>query len=397
MYQLVSNYIKHLFASVILLITIGGYINAQQGLSESAAEAIANKALVNAFKKQQSIAEREWGPQNNKIEYNGYTMIFDFKVTGKMPADGRCLFISLHGGGQGPKEVNDQQWMNQHQLYSPREGVYLVPRAPTDTWNLWHEDHIDTMLERIVRNAIVMEGVNPDKVYLMGYSAGGDGVYQLASRMADRWAAAAMMAGHPGDAAILNLYNLPFSIYVGGMDAAYDRNKLAANWGKQLDSLERVYPDGYKHEVHIYPDMPHWMNRKDTVAITWLAQFKRNPLPSRITWVQDDRTHNDFYWLTSTKPLKEDTVIAQIKNNTIEVLHNDAKNLYINLNDRLLNLDEKVSIVYDGKRIFHKKLKRSAMLINESIEKSLDAKKYFSAQILIKKTKKQNKYTVVAE
>jgi poly(3-hydroxybutyrate) depolymerase len=51
----------------------------------------------------------------------------------------------------------------------------------------------------------------------MGYSAGGDGVFQIAPRMADHWAAAAMMAGHPGDAAALNLRNLPFTIFMGGL------------------------------------------------------------------------------------------------------------------------------------------------------------------------------------
>ena len=36
--------------------------------------------------------------------------------------------------------------------------------------------------------AVIKENVNPNKVYLLGYSAGGDGVYQLAPRMANRWA-----------------------------------------------------------------------------------------------------------------------------------------------------------------------------------------------------------------
>ena len=75
---------------------------------------------------------------------------------------------------------------------------------------------------------MLLAGANPDKVYLMGYSAGGDGVYQLAPRMADRFAAASMMAGHPGNASPLGLRNLPFAIFSGADDAAYNRNKVAA-------------------------------------------------------------------------------------------------------------------------------------------------------------------------
>ena len=62
----------------------------------------------------------------------------------------------------------------------------------------------------------------------MGYSAGGDGVYQLAPRMADRLAVASMMAGHPNDASPLGLRNIGFAIHVGALDSGYNRNKVAA-------------------------------------------------------------------------------------------------------------------------------------------------------------------------
>ena len=86
--------------------------------------------------------------------------------------------------------------------------VFLTPRSPTNTWNMWHQDHIDLFFNRLIQNMIAFYDVNPNRIYLMGYSAGGDGVYQLAPRMADRFAAAAMMAGHPNDASPLNLRNI---------------------------------------------------------------------------------------------------------------------------------------------------------------------------------------------
>jgi hypothetical protein len=39
-----------------------------------------------------------------------------------------------------------------------------------------------------------------------------------------------MMAGHPNNANPLGLRNLPFMIFAGGKDAAYNRNKVAAEW-----------------------------------------------------------------------------------------------------------------------------------------------------------------------
>ena len=91
---------------------------------------------------------------------------------------------------------------------------------------------------------VLFHQVNPDKVYLMGYSAGGDGVYQLAPRMADFFAAASMMAGHPNETSPQGLRNLPFAIYMGGKDAAYKRNEIAADWEKKLQALEEFGSGG---------------------------------------------------------------------------------------------------------------------------------------------------------
>jgi len=89
---------------------------------------------------------------------------------------------------------------------------------------------------------IVFNEVDPNKVYLMGYSAGGDGVYQLAPRMADRFAAASMMAGHPNDASPLGLRNIGFTIHMGANDSSYNRNKVALEWEKILRKLEVLVP-----------------------------------------------------------------------------------------------------------------------------------------------------------
>ncbi|MGC6489019.1 MAG: hypothetical protein ACON4Z_15325, partial [Planctomycetota bacterium] len=58
------------------------------------------------------------------------------RTFGEAPAGGRSLWISMHGGGGAPARVNDGQWNNQIELYQPKEGIYVAPRAPTNTWNL---------------------------------------------------------------------------------------------------------------------------------------------------------------------------------------------------------------------------------------------------------------------
>ena len=213
------------------------------------------------------------------------------------PEGERSLWISMHGGGGAPAEVNDQQWRNQIRLYAPPEGIVIAPRAPTNTWNLGHEPHIDRLFDRLIQDFVAVRGVHPDKVYLLGYSAGGDGVWQLAPRMADRFAAAAMMAGHTNGVNTLGVRNLPFAMFVGGADAAYNRNKVVAEKIAEFGRLRLEDPTGYEHLGRVYPGMPHWMDRKDAEALPWMAKFKRAAWPRTVVWVQTGVTHDRFYWL----------------------------------------------------------------------------------------------------
>ncbi len=190
--------------------------------------------------------------ETKEITIGDKSMKFAVTIFGDKPKDGRSLFISMHGGGNAAARVNDQQWSNQQKLYTPTEGVYVAPRAPTNTWNLWHEEHIDAMLDRLIEDMIVFEDVNSNRVYLTGYSAGGDGVYQLAPRMADRFAAAAMMAGHPNESSPLGLRNLPFAIHVGENDSAYNRNKVAKEWDAKLAELHAADPAGYEYYAKLH-------------------------------------------------------------------------------------------------------------------------------------------------
>jgi pimeloyl-ACP methyl ester carboxylesterase len=151
----------------------------------------------------------------------------------------------------------------------PQSLPVVAPRAPTDTWNLWHEGHIDPMFARLIDDFVAVRGVAPAKVYLLGYSAGGDGVWQLAPRMPDRFAAASMMAGHPNGVNTLGVRNLPFAMFVGSADAGYNRNKVVAGKIAEFDLLRQEDPEGYEHLGRVYEGLPHWMNLKDAGGIRW--------------------------------------------------------------------------------------------------------------------------------
>ena len=336
----------------------------------------ANKArnlLAKAhFKKLRNTRKTEF--DKKEIVIDEFKLRYDYKVFGNKPKEGRSLFISMHGGGGTAPKVNDRQWENQKRLYKPKEGVYVAPRAPSDTWNLWHRSHIDGLFDQLIADMVVFENVNPNRVYLTGYSAGGDGVFQLAPRMADRWAAAAMMAGHPNDASPVNLRNIGFTIHMGGKDKAYNRNKVAREWKEKLAELQKNDPNGYVHQVVIHEDKGHWMDREDAVAIPWMSKFTRNVFPKTIVWRLSKVTHNRFYWLhvDDAHYKKKARIDAKIDRSKIAIRSDDVHQLDVLLTDELVNLDEPLKIVFNEYTAFTGKATRTIAALSRSLRERQD-------------------------
>jgi transglutaminase-like putative cysteine protease len=326
----------------------------------------------------------EW--RKESLTLGDHTLKWKQRYIGQKPKDGWNLYISLHGGGNAPVQVNDQQWANQIKLYQPKDSLYLAPRAPTNTWNLWHEPHMDGLLDRLIEDAVVLGEVNPNRVYIMGYSAGGDGVYQLAPRMADRWAAASMMAGHPNDASPLGLRNIGFTAHVGALDGAYDRNKVAAKWGGLLDDLRKEDPNGYAHEVKIHDGRSHWMNLEDAVAVDWMAQFTRNPLPQKVVWKQSSVTHDRFYWLAVPTGEAKGGQLLIVKRIGQEVHIEKAEQISgvtVMLNDAMVDLDQPVRIVMGGKELSNSVPIRTVERLAASLRSRGDRDLMFPAEVTV--------------
>ena len=332
-------------------------------------------------------AERRSEMKDRSLTIGNHTMPFWYTTYGEKPKDGRSLWISMHGGGGAPEELNTQQWNNQKRLYQPEEGVYLAPRAPTNTWNLWHQGHIDPMFDRLIENLIVFEDVNPDKIYVMGYSAGGDGVYQLAPRMADRWAAAAMMAGHPNDARPESLRNTAFTLHMGANDTPFKRNEVAAQWKTRLAELQAEDSGGYDHWVEIHEDKGHWMDREDASAVPWMAQRTRNLRPKHVVWRQDDVTHDRSYWLAVDEPVRGKTITATASNQWVQgqtvTLNSDSGPLRIRLDDELFDLDAPVRVRRAGETLHESLPTRTIGTLHRTLAERGDPRGMFSSEILI--------------
>ena len=366
--------------------------------SNSLSLADAEKFGIDYYKKYASeiLLNRSIEIKKQSIEIDGFEMKYHLNTYGDMPINGWSLFISLHGGGGVSPEINERQWNRHKKLYSLEEGILLTPRSPTDTWNMWHQDHIDRIFNRLIQNMIAKYNVNPNKIFLLGYSAGGDGVYQLAPRMADRFAAASMSAGHPNDASPLGLRNIGFSIHMGKNDSAYNRNNVAEEWKVQLEDLKSKDIDGYENFVKIYEGRGHQIshakenyvleksnNGVDSSGIFWMSKFTRNPYPKKVVWKQDDVTHNRFYWLKVIEPKAYSLIVASIESQVITISNATVSELVIRLNDKLLDMDKKVKVVYRDKEIFSGYVPRRKDVILNSINEYGDPTSIYYGEISV--------------
>ena len=350
-------------------------------LSDSDAQSV-TRLFVERQGKQLAL-ERKAEHEAGKLELVGATMPFWSQRFGDAKPGSRSLWISMHGGGGAPSAVNDQQWDNQKRLYTLDEGVYVAPRAPTDTWNLWHQGHIDPLFGRLIENMILFEGVDPNRVYILGYSAGGDGVYQLAPRMADQLAAAGMMAGHPNETKPDGLRNIGFALHMGANDSAYNRNQIAIQWKDQLAKLAAEDEGGYASQVVIHAGKGHWMDREDRAALPWMARFTREPDPKKLVWLQDDVVHSRFYWLAVDEPKPGTRITAAVEGQNIRIEGaGGAGVLRVRLRDGLVDLNRPVGVYRDGVKVYSGRIARTAGVMARCLQERYDPAVLYSAEIV---------------
>jgi hypothetical protein len=201
--------------------------------------------------------------------------------------------------------------------------------------------------------------------------------------MADRFAAAAMMAGHPNETSPLGLRNLPLAIHVGALDGAYNRNKVAEEWGQKLDELQKVDPQGYPHLVKLHEGKGHWMDRQDAEAIPWMAEHQRNVLPKRVVWKQDDVVGKRFYWLAvdPADVRSRAEITATVAGQTIDVRGEGVKRLTIRLCEPMCNLDEPIAIKSQDKTLFSGRVERTIATIAKTLSERGDPQGVFTAEL----------------
>ena len=231
------------------------------------------------------------------------TMPFYFATKGERPQAGFPLFLYLHGSG--PKA---QEWATGLVLagrFEDAPSAYFIPQIPNEGgWYRWWQRSKQFAWESLFRGALLRDDIDPARLYLFGISEGGYGSQRLASFYADYLAAAGPMAGGEPlkNAPAENLSNIGFSLRTGANDKGFYRDYLTRLTAEALDSLEELYPAGYRHNVQLIEGRGHHIDYSPTTP--WLSHFKRNATPRHFIWEDfemDGRHRAGFYNLLSAE------------------------------------------------------------------------------------------------
>lgn len=268
-------------AFVLTLLYASSHSNTQkqvQELMDTAWQTVVTDAKQDSLRQQEITAKKTevlyydfWSEEIESTEVDvcsitddTYTMRYIMQVIGEPDENGLYpLYICLHGGGSDMEEgyFNNSQWLDMAEYYrdSVQNGIYVAVRGITNNWNLHFEDASYPLYDRLIEDMTLLCNADPNRVYLLGFSAGGDGVYAIAPRMADRFAAVNQSSGHPNSNSLLNVANLPICIQSGIRDTMFSpmRSVASASFDKQLDAYQKDFGFGYSHEVFIHVPEGH--------------------------------------------------------------------------------------------------------------------------------------------
>ena len=317
-------------------------------------------------------------------------MNFYLGAKGEKPQDGYPVFIYLHGSG--PRENEWATGLRLARMFQDGPSMYIVPQIPQEgEWYRWWQRSKQWAWEKILRILLSMPEVDKNRIYVFGISEGGYGSQRLASFYADYWAAAGPMAGGEPlvNAPVENIGNVPFSFLTGDKDYMFYRHLLTKTTGEKLDSMQRIYPNEYKHRVELIPDKGHSIDYTPTTP--WLAQHKRNAQPRHFIWenlemdglkrnafynlqvLKEDDTFRTQYEFTANADNSIDLKVDAVKYNTtwkdprwgIDMLFSKGLtpaqhgHLRVFLSDQIVDLSQKVTIRINGKQVFYGKVKAS--------------------------------------
>jgi hypothetical protein len=266
------------------------------------------------------------------------------------------LLVELHGSGNpNPLSGPASQLGNgsgpgykipKTDFQLDRKGYHLYPFGRGNTGYL-DIGEIDVMeaLGDVHRHFAVDE----DRRYLLGFSMGGGGTWNIGARTPDQWAAIAIFAGvyndAPGKKVAANLKNTPVWMWCGDKDFLYPH----------MQRLEKEMKDcGLAPVVTYQPDIGHAFDSEaQKKAIRWLQGHVRRR-PDTLSFVADTEEHPGAWGIRLVKDYHKGlpSFTCTIAGNRVTISSTNATALEVNLGEKGLGLRGDAVVVWNGREVY---------------------------------------------
>jgi len=343
------------------------------------------------------------------LSTNQWTLIgedplpFYFFKKGTLSHQKMPLFLNLHGSG--PKAIEFKNTVAWAKRYQDSPSIYFIPQIPSERRYRWWLQPVQYAWERLFRLAMLHEQIDPNQLFITGISEGGYGSQRLGAYYADYLAGVGPMAGGEPlrNAPPINFRYIAFSLQTGENDHMFGRNTLTKAAKDTFEILAEKHPNDYNHQIIIQPGKGHGIDY--TTTTPWLKQFYRNVNPKDLAFVlfpMDGRYRKSFYNIALNSALKikegdpKDRILFFVKmfDNEIKIESYlsdpelKEKERYdvdfsVFLDDRYVDLKKRVSVIYNGRKVFNKRMQLSEAALVESTALFADPERIFPAKIEI--------------
>jgi len=213
-----------------------------------------------------------------------------------------------------------------------------------------------------LRDACRRFSIDTDRVYISGFSMGGDAAWDIALAHPDLWAGVIPISALADRYCSLyweNAKYLPFYVILGELDGA----KLTKN----ARDLDRYFKHGYNATVIEYEGRGHDDFHEEILKIfDWMGRFRRDFFPREFTCSTMRLWDSFFWWVeldgmppkslvdptqwpppSGTRPLQ---VSGSITNNNIYI-RTGSSQVSLWLSPKMIDFDRQINIVVNGQRV----------------------------------------------
>ena len=321
-----------------------------------------------------------------QVRFDRHLSAYTVKTVGTRPTNGWALFIALHGGGGAPKQVNDSEWKVMRRYYRDHAELggyrYVALRAPNDTWNGFYDVYVYPLVANLIRQFLLFSDVDPNKVFIMGYSHGGYGAFAIGPKMPDRFAAIHASASAPtdGETTAQTLRNTVFTYMIGEKDTNYGRIERCRKFDDAVQKLRAEHTNAYPVVMQFVPNNGHG-SLPDRDKIVQMYPHTRNPVPTELTWLMTDKVITEFYWLHVPAAGKKREIEATYRDNHVTMTTTtNVPAVTVLLDSRSINFSKPVVVEFNGEKSSHK-LQPSLRTLCETLLRRGDPELAFTAEI----------------